>query len=411
MKDLRMRAIRAAVLSALLGAALLLLAGCGASRTPDGERSAAEKPSREAAAAAVYDPTPAPTPAPHEHKWHDGVCTICGAECPHERHDAQSCLCTACGTETEHSYLNGICTRCGAAPEFHTELIQLPEDMGVPAEEHGELESFYYALGTGEVLPGEHGTATAEERKMRNLVVYTPFGYDPEKQYDVLVIAPGAGHFARYWLDRPNRLSGVFGRIKGRELLDRLIEHGRIEPMIVAVVEYYLHESPEDVAPIYEADLRERILPFLAANYGTYASVDEDGRLIAAPEHFAFAGASYGAMVGWQILPDCTDMFSYWGLFSGAFRNDEEMAERINGGVDAEHPINWLYAGDGDEAPGWSAYKHRVEYLDENCESLELGKNLSFVAMKDVEHGFSTWNNSLINCLRVFFRSRCVPAG
>ena len=428
-----MRTKRTPHLPVIIGAVLLLLAGCGVSRAPDAELPAAETPVLETTApeaAHVHewrggvcaicgevcahewrDGVCAVCGEVCAHEWQDGVCAVCGTACPHERHDAQSLLCEVCGMKAAHRYLDGKCTRCGEAPLFLSTLGDYPEDMSAAAERHGKTEIFHYPAGSGEILPGAHGTATAEERKSRDLVVYTPADYDPEKQYDVLIIAPGAGHNARFWLEKANLLSGALGRIRGSELLDRLIEHGRSDPMIVAVVEYYLHVAPEDVAAVYKTDLRERILPFLAANYGTYASVDENGKLIAAPEHFGYIGASYGAMVGWQMIPDCTDLFSYWSLFSGAFRHDEELAARIVDGVNRNGPILWLYAGDGEMAPGWEAYRNRIVFLDESCGCLEMDKNLCFIAVENSSHGFQAWNLGLYNSLKVFFHCSAAPEG
>lgn len=343
------------------------------------------------------------------HEWNDGTCTRCGKVCPHTRHDAESGLCETCGSACSHEYLNGICVRCGEAPVFITKLIDFPAEIRTPGEEHGSIEGFYYSPGEGEVLPGEHGTGTYKERAMRNLAVYTPPGYDADRQYNVVIIAPGAGHNARFWLERANMVSGVLGRINGRDLLDRLIERGYIEPMIVVVAEYYLHISPEDVATVYEPDLRERILPFLAENYGTYASVDGDGQLVAAPEHFGFVGVSYGSMVGWQILPESSDLFSYWCLLSGAFQDEEEMIERINTGLNGRRRIRWLYTGDGNQATGWKAYENHITALDKDCWNLELGKNFCFVAIERSEHSFSTWDVGLFNSLQVFFHNSYIP--
>ena len=310
-----------------------------------------------------------------------------------------------------HDYLNGVCTLCGEQPAFITRLKDIPKDFGDPAESQGELANYHFPLNEGEILPGAKGKRTPEERRMRDMVVYTPAGYDPEKAYNVVILAPGAGHNAHSWLERANRLNGELGRVKGSELLDRLIERGYIEPMIVVSVEYFLHGAPSEIAAPYEKDLRERVLPFLAANYGTYASFGEDGSFIPAPEHFAFVGASYGAMIGWQMLPTCTDLFSYWSFLSGGFqeREEQELTERFNALVDEEHPIHWLYAGDGKMTQGWSPYRHRVERLNENCDCLEMGKNLSFLAVEKATHNSTTWDTGLYNSLQVFFHSRYDP--
>ena len=244
---------------------------------------------------------------------------------------------------------------------------------------------------------------------MLDFVVYTPFGYEPAERYNVLILTPGAGHNAHYWLERANRVSSAFGRVRGADLLDSLIAGGYIEPLIVVAVEYYLHDGPEQSAVYFEQNLRWFILPFLAENYATYATVDEYGILVPSPEHFALVGASYGAMIGWQILPDCADLFSYWGLLSGAFKHNEEMIARINAGVGEETPIRMLYAGDGKLAPGYSAYRNRIKQVTKECACFEEGNNIIFLLAENTEHGFSTWNMGLYNCLQIFFRNEFVP--
>ena len=343
------------------------------------------------------------------HEWQDGVCAICGAPCPHPQHGQEDLLCADCALTAPHSYLNGVCSRCGARPHFFTKLSEIPETLAIAASFHGTTETYHYPLESGEILPGPHGTYLPEERRQRDMVVYTPPGYDPAGRYDVVILSPGAGHNAHYWMERANRLGSTVGRIKGCELLDRLIEQGLIEPAIFVTVEYYLLGQPAEIAVSYGRDLRERVLPFLAAHYATYASVDEKGALIAAPEHFAFVGASFGAMIGWQLLADNTDLFSYWGLLSGAFKHEEEMIDLLDRGVEEDRPIHWLYAGDGREAQGWTPYLHKVEALGESCSCLEMDKNLSFVAVAKTSHNFSAWDIGLINSLQVFFRSRFEP--
>ncbi len=344
-----------------------------------------------------------------KHEWQDGVCRICGVVCPHESHDAKSCLCEVCGFKVAHEYENGLCVYCGEEPPFVTMLLDLPIELKNATEEKGRLENYHYLIGEGELLPGAHATVSREDRRQRDVVVYTPYGYDAGKQYNVLILAPGAGHTAHRWMEWTNLLSTKLGRLKGCEFLDRLIACGRIEPLIVVVAEYYLRDSPAEIAEIYEKDLRERVLPYIAAHYGTYASVDEDGTFIPAPEHFAFVGCSFGSMIGWQMLPENTDLFAYWGLLSGAYQNDEELTARINRRVNANCPIEYLYAGDGKRAPGWASYKNRMQKLSAAADPLEDGANLRFLAVERVGHNYPAWDTGLYNCLQVFFHNRYVP--
>ena len=102
-------------------------------------------------------------------------------------------------------------------------------------------------------------------------------------------------------------------------------------------------------------------------------------------------------MIGWELLAGNTDLFSYWGFLSGAFKTEEGMASQLNDRPDDAYPIHWLYAGDGADAQGWRPYMHKTEYLDKHCGALKLGENFCFVAVEQTSHNFSAWDIGLIN--------------
>ena len=125
----------------------------------------------------------------------------------------------------------------GAVPQ----VVLIPNDypgevLGEIPQEHGTLETWHYFPLTGEVESGGRVVKSREDKKIREIVVYTPPGYDPAERYDLLLIAPGAGHTAHQWLEKTNRVNGLYPRITGRDLLDSMIAHGYTEPLIVAVV-------------------------------------------------------------------------------------------------------------------------------------------------------------------------------
>ena len=413
-------------------ALLLPLCACGAQETAE-----RELPLPEEEPTAV--PEPAETPQVHEwqrgvcricgevcehdweggtctvcgifcsHRWEDGRCANCGTVCDHKKHDYETGHCLVCGLEVAHSYVNGVCRYCGREPDYIYKMAEFPGAAAVPTKEKGKLEAYHMPRLGGEIEPGARNTRTYEGRRMLDFVVYTPYGYDPAQQYNVLILTPGVGHNAHYWLERDNKFNVQLGRIQGADMLDGLIANGYIEPLIVVVTEYYLHGQPAESAVYLEQNLRYYILPFLAENYSTYASVDENGFVRPAPEHFAYGGASFGAMLGWQLLPGCTDLFSYWGLLSGGFQHDEETIEQINAGIGETNPVRFLYAGDGKRAVGWMAYRNRIRDLVELCDCFEDGKNILFLATEKTSHNYSSWNMGLYNFLQIFFRNEYIP--
>lgn len=334
-----------------------------------------------------------------DHSWDRGVCTSCGYACRHYGHDRETLICPTCGEKVWHSYVNGICS-CGAEPAFILDPRDYPVELLAPTEERGKLETFTYPLSGGEITPGFRSGS-----KDRELVVYTPYGYDPSVRYNVLILMPGAGHTCHAWLELSHILTVRNSRVRGSDILDGLIASGSIEPLIVVSVEYYHLGTPAEISVPFEKTLRELILPFVVENYSTYAEVAEDGSFVPAREHFAIAGASFGAMIIWQLMQRCEDLFAYWGCYSGRFDDEDALIESFALTGSGAYTVGCLQAGDGMRAIGSQVYKRMVEDLGTDVDSLDQGKNLFFHAIDRTEHTFAAWYLCLHNGLQLFFRN------
>ncbi|WP_080239429.1 alpha/beta hydrolase-fold protein [Spirosoma rigui] len=149
----------------------------------------------------------------------------------------------------------------------------------------------------------------------RRAFVYTPPGYDasPKKRYPILYLLHGAGENERGW-----SLQGHMSAI-----LDNLIADKRAVPMIVVMDNGYatakgesttaaagLSDMEKRAATLEQVYIKE-IIPTMEANYRTLR-----GR-----ENRAMAGLSMGGLQTMLIGMKHTDLFSYYGFFSGAIRN------------------------------------------------------------------------------------------
>ena len=412
----------------LLLSLLLLLSGCTIRRGPQ------PAPGRSGPISVQDDPEPTlePTPCPHDrfslgvctdcgyacphaeweegrcvlcgefctHRWEEGVCAVCGEVCPHGRHDADSCLCTECGVFVRHHYFNSVCSLCGGEPEFSDRDI--PEELRVPCEQKGTLEHVTYRTHN---YPAEAWGVMDEYDK--SMTVYLPYGYDPAKQYDVIVIMHGMGYMSEYWMDTEQEYSHEGERINTVDVLDNMIARGLCPPVIVAAPTFYrdsvvLGEYLSGSA--FAPELRNDVIPYLVEHYATYAAEPTSEAVAAAREHFAYVGLSMGSIIGFQsALTLCLDLFGYYGCFSGFSTYPANILSVIDTEEFADYPIYYLY----NNAGAWdiALNDHRYFYNDLIARSDRFveGENTCFVQVKDYGHEFRTWIVGLYDCLGVFF--------
>ena len=341
---------------------------------------------------------------PHP-RWEDGVCVQCRMRCPHERHNHDTFRCDACGKVVLHAYENGVCTMCGVAPWFQSE--QLPMYLFAPAVHKGTVQTLSYET-RDYMKERQKDTVVTRNKK---LCVYLPYGYDPAKQYDVLVLMHGMGGTERYWLvDEQVYYDPPEAKVHTTDLIDNMIDLGLAREMIVVTPTFYnnsdnmneYQRNREQDQFVFE--LRRDILPLIVKTYSTYAAEPTEEAISAAREHFGYAGLSMGSIYGYNaVLPLCLDLFSWFGEFSGAECYTDLVISALNSENNADYPIYWFYnaAGTGD-----SMYRnHRDQYrtIVSSCPALTDGENASFTDIKGVYHEYKAWGEGLYNFLLVVF--------
>lgn len=129
------------------------------------------------------------------------------------------------------------------------------------------------------------------------LGVYTPYGYDAEREepYKIVFVSHGAGASEVNW----------FGCGRLNTEYDHLIQDGLVEPTIVVTMNNTTYKW--DYAVIID-NLMNHIIPYMEENYNIAS--DPSGR--------AFCGLSMGGMTTSNVLYNCADEFDYFGIFSGA---------------------------------------------------------------------------------------------
>ena len=377
-------------------------------------------PTRSPTASPTPSPEPTPTPCPHL-RWENGVCADCGAECAHESwidgkcavcslpcdhpdHDRETLLCSRCGALVPHDYRKNVCTLCGAEPVFYAE--RLPRELFNPRAEKGDVQILTYQTDV-------YGPFTTEGAMMREkeMLVYVPYGYDPAERYDVLVLLHGSGCDQSYWLEKDQDYSSEhLDAVYTRDLLDNLMATGRSRKVIIATPTFYKDELGADNygrkadEPRFLKELREVILPLLIDTYSTYAGSSSPEDMAAAREHFGFAGLSMGSIYAYTgVIPECLDLFSWFGCFSGSDGYMDQLAASLNAEPNASRPIYYFYNSIGTRDPYF--YLHRGQYADliSMAKGLTEGENAAMTEIKDTGHEYISWSAGLANFLSVAF--------
>ena len=295
-----------------------------------------------------------------------------------------------------------------------------------------------------EIDPKAAGRETVQgEAISKPFNIYLPAGYaseDKSTRYNVLYLFHGVGGDHYEWL----RGSGMSdGNYILCNIIDNLIASGEIEPVIVVFpngrsthswADQSFNFSGTNMLGFYYFDyeLRYDLMPFIEANYNTYANIKDTSPagIQANRTHRAAAGLSMGGMQALNLVlggyrhdaiayieagyegesrleatvpaPGMLDLFSRVGAFSNAptSSNGATLGASIQS---SGHNLDLLYmtCGDADDI-SISRYEQSIEGLHDAAQSA-LGAFYQIV-MKDGVHDFKVWNNGAYNFLRAAFQ-------
>lgn len=167
---------------------------------------------------------------------------------------------------------------------------------------------------------GEVVTANGENGEI--YLVYLPYGYDPAKQYRVLIYLNGADGNPYKMLGTDYSYShGNFyfhSAVNTKYYIDYLIQEGYCDPLIVV--------STNEVISSWIGDRYLRLIQYTVDNYSTFAASSAVEDLVAARDYFAIAGPSSAAQSICASIQTMPDIFAYYGLFSGMYQQEETLA-------------------------------------------------------------------------------------
>lgn len=313
---------------------------------------------------------------------------------------------------------------------------QKPTEVPTEPEAENPFNMFVFDLPRGYKKANEHaGTVTKEEYTTyvydengepgeeiaATLYVYTPYGYDPEKEYNILYLMHGGGDSEGYWFGEGPYAEGgeKYNKTQANSavnMIDNMIANGVCGDVIVVTPTFYNNYNATNDLARFRYEMKNDIIPLVEGKYSTYAKGDVSGEnLIATREHRAYAGLSMGSMTGFQaIWGGCVDYFAYIGNFSGCDPNNAGVVETVVEGLKtdfADYSVKYWYNGTGTkdtaEQDHLTNYAKMVElagdYFSEG-ENYAEGNNCIMVDKPDKGHSFNGWIVDLYNVLNVFFK-------
>ena len=242
--------------------------------------------------------------------------------------------------------------------------------------------------------------ATDGRTVQKRALVYLHYGYDAQKQYNILYLMRGTGDDENYWL----KTHGY-----NKTMLDRLIAFGEIEPLIVVTPTFYVEDDCKDTGldPLtfaFAQELRNDLMPAAESKYSTYASSIDDAGFAGSREHRAFAGLSRGSVTtGNAALCGNLDRIASFGMFSSFRTTEEHLKETIQSGEWENLPILYIYAttGNFDFATPYMLPGYRM--LMEIEPRLVTGVNTMLDVFPMRWHSIGHWHLSLYNFLQLIF--------
>ncbi|MBR5164922.1 MAG: endo-1,4-beta-xylanase [Ruminococcus sp.] len=162
----------------------------------------------------------------------------------------------------------------------------------------------------GKVEKVTYKTTVYNNNLEKSAYVYLPYGYDPNKQYNIMYMMHGGGG---------NESSIFIESTVMKKYLDSMIMNGDIEPTIV-VTPTFNNAAGSDMtanAKNFWKELAKDVVPAVESKYSTYAKSTSPEDLKASRGHRAFSGFSMGSLTTWYVFLNDLDYFEYCMPLSG----------------------------------------------------------------------------------------------
>lgn len=220
-----------------------------------------------------------------------------------------------------------------------------------------------------------YSTYVATDGTKQPLGIYLPSGYDSSKVYKTIYVSHGGGGNEAEWMS-----IGSLPNIMDNLMISKEVA----EAVVVTMDNTYFAWDYDKIAK----NFKDNIIPYIEKNYNV--SLDVEDR--------ALCGLSMGSMTTSTIMQSYTDMFSYYGCFSGA--NVDADVKDVNLLKDV---TIYLTAGNVDMALMNNSYDTEGDRTTNGLRDKldELGIKYSFET-KNGAHDWGMWREALTTFTKDF---------
>ena len=235
-------------------------------------------------------------------------------------------------------------------------FLRMPNDYWESATNKGKVERIAYKAKSVD---------DKNKEIAKTAYVYLPYGYDESTRYDILYYVHGAGSPVENLLNDMNRTEFC-------NVLDNMIEHGDIRPLIVVAPTFYQigHHIDSEVpvcwqlADMLADEIYDTVIPAAESRYSSFAvTVDREG-ISASRRHRAIGGFSMGGVAMWYAFQRYLDAFSIFlpqsgdswfnGMHSGSRHCEDDAADLVKAveksGYTPDDFSIYMMTGTGDNA-------------------------------------------------------------
>lgn len=301
---------------------------------------------------------------------------------------------------------------CGQVKEkkqpLDTSVIHsIPQSYGEKSTRPGKIVTITYRSSTYD------NSNTAINKKAE---VYLPYGYTPDKKYNIVYLMHGYGGSEKTFLGTKTKPRYL------KRMLDHMIASGDIKPLIVVTPTLtWGDEDYYNTMDNFQKELTGDLMPAVEGKYSTYAAGTSSGDFKKSRSHRAMAGFSMGGSITWQTLRDNTRYFKYYMpmscplYFYSATDEDQTgyMTREIVQGLRSSgysRQDYFVFAATGSKDYVRKEITFQVRHLQKYTDLFKTTKtdfgsgNLMFYVAKGHHHGFAQSYVYIYNGLIRFFR-------
>lgn len=263
------------------------------------------------------------------------------------------------------------------------EIKEIPQSYYTSADKQGTLEALYY--DTYESMTYEEKSQILNKRA----IVYLPYGYSEDKQYDVFYLMHGG------WSNETTTLGTPANPSAFKNVMDNAIQNGEIKPMII-VCPTYNNTSSNDSDNFslalqlnrnYHNELRNDLIPAVESKYSSYAKSTSAEDLKASREHRGFGGFSMGSVATWRTFQNCLDYFKYFMPMSCGTSLDDDTIWEAAKNYDQDDYFVFTMTGTDDFA--YSYVNKRVQKMRDSNYFTELTAETNGNFVYRIKDGYS----------------------